>query len=151
MSDAHTPDSILKKLDTPEECEQFAINVQDKHPEVAMRAKRRAVELRAQGHGAKTEIECEALEVVYAYEAVLSERNGKKTRATRTWQMIDRHGILPAVERAVDREMDTLGYKALVKMGMKDLTFESLVLKHPTAFTAETGARCKERLEEAES
>src|SRR2546421_9705444 len=88
MSTDYTPDGILQKLMTADECEQFAENVREKFPDVAKRAKRRMVELRAQQYGAKTELEREALEVIFAYEIVLTERNKRKTRASRTWQMI---------------------------------------------------------------
>ena len=147
MSEAYTPDSILKKLETPEECDQFAINIRDKYPEVAKRAKRRSVELRALQFGAVSPLEREALEVIYAYEAVLAERNKRKTAATRTWQMIERHGIRDAIERAVSRETDPLGFLALREMGMEDLTFEELVLRHPEQFSEAAVHRSKTRLE----
>jgi hypothetical protein len=82
----------------------------------------------------------------YAYERVLSGTHGKKTRASRTWQMIDRHGILPAVERVVSRSADSAGYAALVKMGLQDMAFEAVVLRHPDLFSAEAVARSNERL-----
>jgi hypothetical protein len=53
-------------------------------------------------------------------------------------------------ERAVDRADDASGYKALVEMGMKDLSFEAVVLRHPQAFKPEVVARCKDRLEKYE-
>ena len=140
-------DPHVAKLTTPEECEQFVINVQDKHPDLALEAKRRAVELRAELAGAKTEVEREALEALYAYEAAISERAGKKTRASRTWPMIKEHGIIGAMERLVNRKADASGYKALVALGMKDLSFEAVVLRHPQAFDSDVVARCKDRLE----
>jgi hypothetical protein len=136
----------VARLTTPEECEQFAINVAEKYPDLALEAKRRAVELRAQQAGVKTDVEREALEAVYAYEAVLSEQKGKRIRASRTWQMIKRHGIIGAMERAVDRDDDPSGYKALVAMGMEDLSFEAVVLRHPSVFSPEAIAHCKKRL-----
>ncbi len=146
MPNDYTPDGILKRLDTPEECDQFAINVREKYPDVAMRAGRRAVELRAQQYGPETEVERDALQVICAYEAVLKNRNGKKTRATRTWQMIKKHGLVQAIERAVDRETDTMGFKALTEMGMQDWTFESLVLRHPDSFSPNAVSRCQEKM-----
>src|SRR5688572_11015395 len=124
-------DPSVLKLTTPEECDQFAINVAQKHPELAVQARRRGVELRAQQAGAKSEAEREALQAVYAYEAVRTQPGGKRFRASRTWQMIKRHGIIGAVERAVDRDDDPAGYKALVAMNMKDLSFEAVVVRHP--------------------
>ena len=62
--------------------------------------------------------------------------------------MIKRHGIIKAVEKAVDRPVETSGYRALVEMGMPDMAFESVVCRHPDVFSAEALARSKERLSE---
>ncbi len=147
-TDAKAPpaDERVARLETPEECDQFALNVQDRLPDLARGARRRAVELRAASHGAKTAAEQEALAAVYAYERVLSERRGRTVRATRTWQMIARHGIIGAVERAVNRPVDPVGYTALAEMGMQDLAFETVVLRHRDLFSPEAVARSSERL-----
>jgi hypothetical protein len=140
-------DERVARLSTPKECEQFIINVQSRLPELAQAARRRSVELRAAAHGAESAAEQEALAAVYAYERVLSEKKGKKVRASRTWQMIERRGIIDAVESAVKRPADPLGYTALAEMGMHDLAFESVVQRHPEAFSPEAVARSAERLQ----
>lgn len=139
-------DERVARLVTPDECEQFALNVQTRLPELAKEARRRAVELRAASHGASAAVEPEALEALYAYERVLSGKAGKEVRASRTWQMIKRHGIIEAVERAVNRDHDTVGYRALVEMGMKEFAFEAVVLRHPELFSKEAVARSDSRL-----
>lgn len=87
-------DDKVKRLKTPEECRQFAENVRDKKPELAREARRRAVELRAVAYGTDKEVELELLKPIYAYEAVLFEKNQRRTPASRTWQMVKRHGII---------------------------------------------------------
>ncbi|MFX0201727.1 MAG: hypothetical protein ACFFCW_36905 [Candidatus Hodarchaeota archaeon] len=144
-------DERVARLETPEECEQFAINVENCLPDLALAARRRAVELRAAQHGATSAAELEALQAVYAYERVLCEKHGKTVRASRTWQMIKRHGIITAVERAVNRKDVTSGYKALVEMDMPDFAFEAVVCRHPSLFSAEALKRSRERLEEWEN
>jgi hypothetical protein len=140
-------DERVARLKTAEECEQFAVNVEARgKSELALAAKRRAVELRALARGANSDAEREAFEAVYAYETVLSSSRGKKTRATRTWQMIDRHGIIEAVERVVRRTSDAKGYTAFVEMGMQDKAFEAVVLRHPDAFSKEAAERSRQRL-----
>ncbi len=140
-------DDPVGRLKTPEACEQFAINVEERgKPELAMAARRRAVELRAAAHDAETEAEREALEAVYAYERAQTVLRGKKFRASRTWQMIERRGIIDAVEQVVKRSADSMGYDALVKMGMQDKAFEAVVLRHPQVFSAEAVRRSRERL-----
>ena len=141
-------DDRVKRLKTPEDCESFAKNAQESHPHLALEAHRRAVELRAAAYGAKTDAEREALEVVYAVEEVLSYKNHKKTRASRTWQSIKQHGILGTVERVVSRAKETDGYESLAEMGMEDLTFEAVVLRHPQLFQPETVERAESRLAE---
>lgn len=141
-------DEKVARLKTPEECERFAKNVEAKYPALAREARRRAVELRAAIYGAKSAAELEALQAVYAYEEVLRARKGKRTPATRTWQMIKRHGIIGTVERAVNRKNETTGYTALVEMGMQDFAFEAVVVRYPNLFSPETVARAKARVEE---
>jgi hypothetical protein len=91
-------------------------------------------------------VEREALEAVYAYERVLSQSAGKKIRATRTWQMIERRRLIPAVEHIVSRRKETKGYIALVEMGMEDMAFEAVVLRHPEVFSPEAVERSRARL-----
>lgn len=62
--------------------------------------------------------------------------------------MIERHGILGAVERAVNRKRDPIGYSALVEVGMTDLAFEAIVLRYPDSFSSETIERARQRLKD---
>ncbi len=138
---------LVAKLKTPEECAIFEKNVTERgRPDLALAARKRALELRAQQYGAKTEAERECLEAVYAYERVLSEKNGRNTRATRTWQMIQRRGIIDAVERAVNRESETVGYLALLEMGLEDYAFEAVILRHPEVFSPAAVAHSQARI-----
>ena len=139
--------TILDRLTTAEECESLANNVQKSNPALATEARRRAVELRAAKHGAKTVAEQEALRSVYAYEEGLSKKRGRRTRAARTWQMIDHHGIIGAVERAVNRKEETTGYTLLREMGMDDFAFEVVVVRYPDLFSAEAVTRSQARID----
>ena len=105
-----------------------------------------AVGLRAEKYGAKSEVEREALRCVYAFEEARSQQTGKRAHANRTWQSIQRNGILATVDRVVARRTATEGYDALVEAGMEDFTFEAVVLKYPEVFSAEAVARARERL-----
>ena len=142
-------DERVLRLKTPEDCERFARNAAERNrPDLADEAVKRAVELRAQAHNAKSEVERQCLQAVYAYEEILTKKNGKRTRATRTWQMIEREGILGAVERAVNRAKDASGYIALCDMGLQDFAFEAVIIRHPEHFSAETVRRARERLDQ---
>jgi hypothetical protein len=140
-------DPKVSRLTTPKDCETFAANaLKLGAPHLAAEARQKAVQLRAEAHGAKTAVERECLEAVYAYEEVLSARAGKRVRANRTWPMIRAHGILPAVERIVLQRAESLGYTALIEMGLKDFAFEAVILRYPEHFSAEAVARSRERL-----
>jgi hypothetical protein len=142
-------DHRVERLRTPEECESFAKNATArKRPDLALEARRKAVEMKASEHNAETPVEKEALAAVYAYEALLTQKNGKKTRASRTWQLIKRHGIIEALQRAVNRPAETADYESLAEMGMADLTFEAIILRHPESFSAEAVGTSQARLGE---
>ena len=140
-------DERVAKLKSPEDCERFIRNaIQLGRPDLAEQARRRAVELRAAAEGAATDVERECLQAVYAYEQVLRRRSGKNIRANRTWQMIKRHGIKEAVERAVNRPTETAGYQALAEMGLQDFAFEAVILRHPNEFSEEAVERATDRM-----
>ena len=140
-------DPRVAKLKTPQDCETFAKNVRERGaPHLAEEARQRAVQIRAEAHGAKTEVERECLEAVYAYEEVLSAQRGKRQRAGRTWPMIQERGILPAVERIVLKRTESVGYTALAEMGLKEFAFEAVILRHPEHFSPEAVVRSRERL-----
>lgn len=142
-------DEVVKKIKTPDKCLIFAKNAKDKgRDDLALQAKERAIQLKAEAYGAETQAEREAIEAVYAYEEVLTLKNNKKTRASRTWPMIKRHGILNAVERAVNREAETQGYNYLLEMGLQDYAFEAVVLRYPELFSANTVSISKKRISE---
>ncbi len=140
-------DERVRKIKTAKGCEIFAKNAQERgRPDLANEAKRRAVEIRAEEYGAQSAAENEAIQAIYAYEEVLTRKNGKRTRASRTWQMIKRHGIIESVERAVNRDAETQGYTALVAMGLEDFAFEAVILRHPELFSEAAVKKSRERM-----
>ena len=136
-------DPRITRLKTPEECEQFARNVEAAHPDLARKGRRHAVTLRALKYGEATEVEREALQCIYAFEEARYQQTGKRTRASRIWQSISRNGILPTVDKSVAKGKETEGYDWLVAAGLEDLTFEAVVLKYPTEFSPAAVAQAK--------
>ena len=104
------------------------------------------MQIRAANGGATNDVERECLEAVYAYEEVLSAQSGTRKHASRTWQMIRRHGIIPAVERVVSKREESMGYTHLVEMGLQEYAFEAVILRHPGHFSPEAVARSQERM-----
>jgi hypothetical protein len=144
-----TIEEKIAHLPNVESCEKFAKNAEEHgRSDLAKLAHRRAVQLGANSHTAETDAERECLGAVYAYERTLKAKHGKAVRASYTWRMIKRVGIIPAVERAVNKPHDAAGYSALAEMGLEGVSFEAVVLRHPELFSDEAVQRSKERLEQ---
>ncbi len=62
--------------------------------------------------------------------------------------MIDRHGIIGVVERAVNRRGETIGYTVLREMGMEDFAFEVVVVRYTNLFNPEVVTRSQARIAE---
>lgn len=140
-------DERVKRLRTPEHCEAFARNARKLgRADLALEARRRAVELRAAAYGATSIAERECLEAIYAYEEILSEKHGRRVRASRTWQMIKRRGIIAAIEQAVDRPDGTAGFTALKEVGLDNYAFEAVILRHPQLFSDSAVDRSRKRM-----
>ena len=145
-------DERIKNLDTPKKCEIFANNALTAGREdLAKQARARAIQLKAEAYGAETSAEEEAIEAVYAYEEVLSAHNGKKTRASRTWPMIQKYRIINTVERAVNRKAETKGYTALLEMGLEAYAFEAVILRYPELFSESAVEISQQRMKEWEN
>jgi hypothetical protein len=130
-------DYRVARLRTPAECAIFAKNATAlHHPELALAAQRKAVELQAATHAGSSPLEADCFAAVYAYEALLTRRNGKRTRATAVWQAIKRYGTIEAIERIVCRPPDESSTLTLHDLGLADLAFEALVIRHEASFGA---------------
>lgn len=141
-------DDRVKKLLTVSDCQNFARNASERGREdLAREARVRAIQIRAVEYGATTDVELECLQAIYAYEDGLTQKNQRKTKATRTWQMIARKGILLAVEELVSKDRESSGYTVLFELGLEEYAFEAIVIRHPDYFTEAAVAKSHERLE----
>jgi hypothetical protein len=140
-------DYRVERLRTPAECEIFAQNAAARnYPDLVLEAQRKAIYLKSATHETGSSWAAEGFAAVYAYEALLTRRNGKKTRATATWQVIKRHGIIEAIQRAVTRPTDETGQVTLRDLGLEDLGFEAVVVRHPESFSEAAITISKARL-----
>ena len=131
---------FLDKLLTPESCEQYARNVEARNPAAAAAARAKRLKLLAGEHEAESLVVTEGLQAVYAYQ------EARKGRANRTWQKIDRVGVVQTLEDVVKRKTETPGFQTLASMGLLEFSFEAVVLRHPEHFSPEAIARARERL-----
>lgn len=145
-------DERVKKLKTPKECEIFAKNaIERSHPELAIEARKRSLELRVEECAATSEVERECWEALLAYEEVIASKNNKRNKANRTRNMIPEYGgIVKAFEKIVKGERETEGFKALKVLGLEDYTYESVILRHQDSFDEEAVAQAKRRMNEWE-
>lgn len=127
---------LVLRIKDPELCYVFATNARRRgHPELALQAHRRAVDLRADEYPTDSEAELAAVRSVFAYEEALSHARGKRTRATGTWQLIRRHGLLAAVHKRLDARNGDDVLPALKELGMEDYSFEAVRDAHPDVFS----------------
>jgi len=128
---------LVTRIKDPGLCYVFAKNATRRgHPELALQAYRRAVDLRAESHPTAVEAERAAVRAIYAYEEALGYMKGKRTRATGTWQLARRHGPMAAVKKRLDSGDGNAVVPALKALGMEDYSFAVVLKDYPEAFDA---------------
>ncbi len=137
----------IEKIRSPEECEFYAQKAAKRgRLDLEQEARKRAIELRAAKHNPVDDIEAEFIRAIYAHEQQLFKASGCRARATRVWTMLNRHGVIGALKRAVIRKSGQRVFEAMVSMGLQDYAFEAVVANHPEHFDEETQALAKQRL-----
>ncbi|RLA48634.1 MAG: hypothetical protein DRR04_05260 [Gammaproteobacteria bacterium] len=126
---------LVLRIKEPELCYVFAKNARRRgHHELALQAYRRAVDLRAESHETGSDVEHKAVRAIYAYEEALSFNKGKRTRATGTWQLVNRHGVLPALLKRMKSSDSEDVLPVLKQLGMEDYSFNAVRAAYPGAF-----------------
>jgi hypothetical protein len=82
-----------------------------------------------------------------AYEELLSEKNGKRTLASRTRMKLRNKGVVGCLEDWALSAQPTEGFNTLVANGQTALTGEFLVTKYSDRFSPEAVERATARLE----
>lgn len=123
---------LVRRINDPELCYVFAKNATRRgHPELALQAHRRAVDLRAEQHATASEAEFAAVRAIYAYEEALSYSKGKRTRATGTWQMVNRVGLLNTIHKRIQTRSGEDVMPVLKELGMEEYSFEAVGAAYP--------------------
>jgi hypothetical protein len=81
-----------------------------------------------------------------AYEQLLSQKNGRATRASRTRMKLKSKGVVQCLADWVLSKTPTEGYELLMASGLPEMTGEQIVLNHPEQFPADVVAAAKSRL-----
>ena len=118
---------LVLRIKKPELCYVFAENaIRRGHDELALEAYRRAVDLRAEGHDGVTDAERLALKSFYAYEEAISYGQRKRKRATGTWQMVKKAGILPTLKKRISSRSSVEVAEVLKTLKMEDYSFDAV-------------------------
>ena len=101
-----------------------------------------------QGMNVENPLERDFYAVLAAYEELLSEKNGRTTKANRTRQKIKNRGIQQCLsDWATGQPTD--GFKFLVAKGQPELTAEYLVIKFADRFDHKVVESARKRLSDA--
>ena len=85
-------------------------------------------------------------ETLAAYEQLLTEKNGRTTKATRTRQKLKNKGVIQCLEDWAISSAPTEGFDLLIRNGLVELTGEYLVLRYPAHFSTRAVAAARARL-----
>lgn len=84
-------------------------------------------------------------DILNAYEELLTQKNGRTTKATRTRQKLANKGVEKClVDWALGEPTD--GFRLLVEKGLPELTAEFLVVKYATRFPEAAVDAARKRL-----
>ena len=118
---------LVMRIKEPAKCYVSAQNAINRgHENLAVEAYRRAVDLRAEEHEVENEAELMALKSFYAYEEALSYGERRRKRATGTWQMVNKYGILPTLEKRLNAKGIDEVMSRLKDLKMEDYSFHSV-------------------------
>lgn len=89
----------------------------------------------------------EFFQTLAAYEQLLTEKNGRKTAASRTRQKIRNKGVHQSLVDWTLGNTETNGFSLLVERGMPQFTAEYLVARYASRFPEQVVARAHARLD----
>lgn len=98
-----------------------------------------------EGQACEDPLERDFLQVLNAYEELLSEKNGRRTMAARTRQKLKNKGVRQCLMDWASGK-PTSGFELLMERELPELTGEYLVVKYADEFSTELVAEAKRRL-----
>lgn len=88
----------------------------------------------------------EFYEMLAAYEQLLSEKNGRATRASKTRMKLKAKGVVTCLEDWAKGKAPSESFELLVANNLVEMTGEQIVLKYPDQFSPEAVEAAKARL-----
>ncbi|ARV17653.1 hypothetical protein AEP_00693 [Curvibacter sp. AEP1-3] len=109
-------------------------------PEVKLALDQRAVELGRELVAQKTGLDLTSLspaeeKIVLAVSQYVALKKLQSSNATRTFDQIRNRGLKGAAEAAVCRNSPSEGFRTLAEAKQSDISYEQIVLDHPTEFS----------------
>jgi hypothetical protein len=139
------PDFIAR-LKTANEARNVMANAKAKMQYPAYRAAfRRLCEL--EGRNYDDPLHRDFYSMLAAYEELLTEKNGRTTKASRTRQKLTRKDVETCLEDWAISKTPTLGFSLLIENGMLELTAEFLIVKYSDRFSNRAVEAAKVRLQ----
>lgn len=83
---------------------------------------------------------------IHAHEEMLTEKNGKATRMSRTRQKATKEGVVKVLEAFATAAKPADGFQMLLDRKMPELTGEAVILRHPEAFAPSVVEAARRRL-----
>ncbi|HEY8698664.1 MAG TPA: hypothetical protein VIM02_13715 [Rhizomicrobium sp.] len=115
--------------------------------EVAIAAFQRLCELEGQKYA--DPIERNFYAGLAAYEELLSEKNGRKTLASRTRQKLRNKSVMECLTDWAKSKHPTDGFRLLIERGLPELTAEYLVVEYAGRFPQKAAENAARRLIDA--
>jgi hypothetical protein len=99
-----------------------------------------------EGMNCDDSLHAEFYQVLAAYEELLTDKNGRTTKASRTRQKLARHSVEKCLEDWALSTQPTQGFNLLIEKGIPELTAEYLVIKYADRFSDEAVKMATQRL-----
>ena len=129
---------LVLRINDPDKCYVFARNAErNGHPELAMQACRRAVDLRSEQYPVNCAAEKAAVRAIFAYEEAMSYAKGKRTRAIGTWQLVSRRGLIEAVVKRLTSRGGRDVTATPKELDMEDYSFTAVQSAYPEVFVTD--------------
>lgn len=143
-------DERVQRLATPKECAIFERNAENRgRSDLAEQARHRWIELNASALSGETAGHNAVDDALWAGLSAQEYVLGRA--ATPTRQRFKRTGPTKTAERIVCQSEQGMSLAALAETGLLDYAWESIVARHPEAFSEKAVTRSRERLAAHES
>lgn len=148
---AKTNEEYADMAKTPTDCDNLIANaMRAGNSQLALLARKKKIVLQAGQHGAKSPVEVEAWNGIYAIEEYRRSQGKQHWRANYTRRAIDnRNGdIVATVDDTVSRSEPTDGFQEMIDAGLEEFLWERLVLRFPEQFSQRAIEQARVRLGE---